>query len=408
METNTLRKHIDYLIRCTGELQLSRRQFNRYSARYEEIFRYCTEHGMSVFEHQHADDFCKQRCPDSDVYTARELRKIAYTVAEYFRTGAFIWKTVIMTRYPISAEYEELLVRFQFELAKTLGEGTIRVSLGITRQFLYFLEKERVTDPSCIKNSHILKFICQESPNHKASMGKLLRTIKKFIEFLRTEKIVILDADKFLTTVGKCRQKTLPCFSDEELRDIFAQIDRSSDKGKRDYAIFLTALRTGLRASDISKLKLTDINWIEKTISVTQKKTQTALYLPLPVDVGNAIAEYILHSRYKTENPYVFLRVQKTIFLTPINPTSFNGYLRKYMEAAGITRTGWDGKSFHALRRTAGTRMITSGVPISTVSQILGHTNIESSKKYISLDTEKMRECCLDLGVMHTRKEGLI
>ncbi len=408
METNTLREHIDYLIQCTGKLQLSHQQFNRYSARYEDIFQYCIEHELTVFEHHHANDFCKQKCPVSKEYMAKELRKIAYTVAGYFKTGVFTWKTVTVTRYPISEKYEELMSRFQSELLKTLGTGTVRVSLGIIRQFLYFLEQEGVTDASFIADNHVLNFIRNEAPNHKASMGKLLRTISKFIKFLRTEKIAHLDADKFLTTAGRCRQKALPCFTDEELRNIFAQIDRSCDKGKRDYAIFLTALRTGLRASDISKLKLTDINWIEKTISVIQKKTKTTLQLPLPVDVGNAIAEYILYSRYKTENPYIFLRLEKTVFMTPIDPTSFNGYLRKYMEAAGITRTGWDGKSFHALRRTAGTRMITSGVPISTVSQILGHTDIESSKHYISLDTEKMRECCLDLGSMHTRKEGLV
>lgn len=408
METNILREHIDYLIQCTSELQLSNHQFNRYIARYEDIFQYCTARELTIFEPQHAEDFCKLKCPASKKYKAKEIRKIAYTVAEYFKTGVFRWKTVTVPRFPVSEKYEELMLQFQSELLKTLGTGTVRVSMGIIRQFLYFLEKEGVTDASFMEEKHILTFIRNEAPNHKASMGKLLRTIRKFIKFLRTEKIVHLDTDKFLTTAGRCRQKALPCFTDEELKRIFAQIDRSCDKGKRDYAIFLTALRTGLRASDISELKLTDINWIERTISVTQKKTKTALHLPLPVDVGNAIAEYILNSRYKTENPYIFLRLENTAAMTPLEPTSFNGYLRKYMESAGITRTGWDGKSFHALRRTTGTRMITSGVPISTVSQILGHTNIESSKHYIFLDTEKMRECCLDLGSMYPRKEGLI
>jgi len=62
------------------------------------------------------------------------------------------------------------------------------------------------------------------------------------------------------------------------------------------------------------------------------------------------------------------------------------------MKAAGIERVGWDGKSFHALRRTAGTNMVVSGTPISTVAQVLGHNSIESSKRYISLDTERLRE----------------
>ena len=64
---------------------------------------------------------------------------------------------------------------------------------------------------------------------------------------------------------------------DEELQLIFSKIDRSTDKGRRDYAIFLLAVRTGMRASDISGLKLSDICWTEKTIRVVQKKTKVTL-----------------------------------------------------------------------------------------------------------------------------------
>ena len=78
------------------------------------------------------------------------------------------------------------------------------------------------------------------------------------------------------------------------------------------------------------------------------------------------------------------------------------------MKAAGIERAGWDGKSFHALRRTAGTNMLISGTPIAAVAQVLGHNSIESSKRYISLDIERLRECGLELGAMATRKEGLV
>lgn len=108
------------------------------------------------------------------------------------------------------------------------------------------------------------------------------------------------------------------------------------------------------------------------------------------------------------DTPYVFLRILYPVSGIPVSPTLFNVALREYVEAAGIARTGWDGKSFHALRRTAGTKMVVSGTSISTVAQVLGHGNIESSKRYIALDTEKLRECCLDLGAMHTRKEGLV
>lgn len=113
-----------------------------------------------------------------------------------------------------------------------------------------------------------------------------------------------------------------------------------------------------MRVSDISELKITDISWTERTIRVIQKKTKVSLLLPLPVDAGNAIADYILHSRPRMDSPYVFLRILHPVSGISVNPTLFNVALREYVEAAGIDRTGWDGKSFHALRRTAGDKIL--------------------------------------------------
>ena len=72
-----------------------------------------------------------------------------------------------------------------------------------------------------------------------------------------------------------------------------------------------------------------------------------------------------------------------------------------------MIREGWDGKSFHALRRTAGTNMIKTGSSVEIVSQVLGHSNINTTKRYIVLNTDMLRECCMDLGKLHTKKEGL-
>lgn len=408
METNILRKHFDYLIQCTENLHLSKYVLERYKNHYEEIFLYCSKNHLDVFTYQDAADYCRMKCPSRKKYAVKETTKIAYTVAGYFEEGHFAWKVITFTQYPVCGTYETLMDGFRQELLKKLGPGTVRVGIVIVRQFLYFVEQSGITDASCITTENVLDFVRQEAPNHKSSLAKLLRTMRKFVCFMRSEGIVDLDAERFLNNAGRCRQKALPCFTDDELRLIFKQIDRSTDKGRRDYAIFLISLRIGLRASDISKLKLADIDWTGKTVRVVQKKTGTALELPLPADVGNAIADYILHSRYKTDSPYIFLKLRKSPSDTPIDPTAFNGCLRKYMEAAGIERAGWDGRSFHALRRTAGTKLVVSGVPVSTVAQILGHNSIESSKRYISLDTKRLGECSLDLGPMHTRKEGLV
>lgn len=409
METIKLREHIDYVIQCTERLGLSRVALSRYVQNYEAIFLYCAERAIDTFTYQEAAEFFRLRYgANPQRSTAKIARKAAYTVAKYFEKGIFSWETVsTTTHYPVSEVYTGLIIDFQQELSKKLSPGTVRPEIIITRQFLYFLEQSGIADASFITTGNVLDFVRQEAPKHKGSMPRLLRTLRNFVGFLRIRGIVDLDADRFLNTAGRCRQKVLPRFTDDELRAIFSQIDLTTDQGRRDYAIFLLAMRTGMRASDISELKLTDICWTESTIRIIQKKTKVASLLPLPVDAGNAIANYILYSRPQVDNPYVFVRLRPPITEAPLNPSTFNTALRKYIEAACIERTGWDGKSFHALRRTAGTKMITSGAAISTVSQILGHRNIESTKRYISLDTESLRECCLDLGEMHTRKEGL-
>lgn len=411
MEKN-LREHIDYVIQCMKGLGLSQRTVAHYLPHYKAVFLYCTENRIDAFKYQQAADFIKTKYgtnSHSRTSSVKEARKVAYTVARYFEDGKFSWKTTTVTTHnPASEEYRALMFDFKQELSKRLSPSTIRPEMIIVRQFLYFLEQAGIANALSITSENVLDFVCQEAPNHRGSMPRLLRVLRNFVRFLRAKGIVDLDADRFLGTAGRCRQKVLPCFTDDELQSIFSQIDRTTDKGRRDYAIFLLAVRTGMRASDISELKLTDISWAEKTIQVVQKKTKSALSLPLPIDAGNAIADYILHSRPRVDSPYVFLRLLHPFSDIPLNPTLFNVALRGYVEAAGIDRTGWDGKSFHALRRTAGTKMVVSGVPISTVSQVLGHGNLESSKRYIALDTEKLRECCLDLGLMHTRKEGLV
>lgn len=410
MEKLNLREHIDYVTKCTKELGLTKRTVAHYIRHYEEVFLYCTENGIDVFTHQDAAELCRLKYgAESKKSTAKDARKAAYTVARYFENGEFRWEHVtFITRDPISAEYKELMTLFKQELSKKLSPGTVRVEMIIVRQFLYFLEQAGVWDVPSITSENILDFVRQEAEYHKGSMPRLLRVMRNFVCFLRDRGFADLDADRFLGTAGRCRQKVLPCFTDNELQAVFSQIDRTTDKGRRDYAVFLLAVRTGLRACDISELKLADISWEERTIRIVQKKTKTSLILPLPVDAGNAIADYILRSRPRVDHPYVFMRLVHPVLGAPVNPTLFNIALRGYVEAAGIDRAGWDGKSFHALRRTAGTKMIVSGVPVSTVSQILGHGNVESSKRYIALDTENLRECCLDLGPMHTRKEGLV
>lgn len=83
-------------------------------------------------------------------------------------------------------------------------------------------------------------------------------------------------------------------------------IDRSTAMGKRDYAMIMTAAVTGIRSVDIINLTFDAIDWINGEIRIIQHKTGKTLALPLTTDVGEAIQDYILNGRPKSDLPFVF------------------------------------------------------------------------------------------------------
>ena len=181
----------------------------------------------------------------------------------------------------------------------------------------------------------------------------------------------------------------------EEIDAILSQVRTDTYTGKRDYAIISLARTTGLRGCDIINLKLTDIDWVLGVITVCQQKTGIAIQLPLLTESGEALKDYILHGRPKTDCQKIFVRAQAPY--TALRSTaSLNALLRKYQKRTNYTPCPWDGKAFHGTRRGLGRDLVRAGVPITSIMQILGHSHMDSSKPYMMLNTPELRECALD------------
>jgi integrase len=154
--------------------------------------------------------------------------------------------------------------------------------------------------------------------------------------------------------------------------------------------MILLATITGLRTIDVVKLQLNSIDWLNGEIRLVQEKTGKALALPLTTDVGKALCDYILNARPNSKASNVFLSTK--VPYGELANCSPGMRLRKYRVDAGFPPE----IGFHSLRRSIATNMITSGVPITTLVQTLGQTNIESARPYIALDSKNLKECALD------------
>ncbi|MGP9817197.1 tyrosine-type recombinase/integrase [Glutamicibacter sp. 363] len=179
--------------------------------------------------------------------------------------------------------------------------------------------------------------------------------------------------------------------------------DPETVTGIRDRAMLLLGARTGLRPVDIVALRLQDIDWRQGRITLVQRKTGVVLGLPLLADVGEAIADYLLHGRPTGVNDeHVFLRSQAPhVALAPSN-----GLHHVASSAFARTGVGSDpemGHGFRVLRASFATRMLEGEIPLSVISGALGHRGIASAKHYLTADEVHMRECCLDFAGIEPR-----
>src|SRR5258708_1137994 len=195
------------------------------------------------------------------------------------------------------------------------------------------------------------------------------------------------------------------CVDGEENGRLGGGIEGGTAWGKGDYAMVVLAVSTGLRCCDIVALRLEEIDWRRDEIGLVQAKTSKPLVLPLPPLAGNAVAEWILHGRPDCDAPEVFVRL-KAPFARLGNPAG-STLMRRRLARAGIGHVARDGKSFHALRRTTGTRLIESGPGMPLAAEILGHAPPNSSRRYFALASEQLRQCCLPLEEFTCLKEGL-
>jgi len=258
----------------------------------------------------------------------------------------------------------------------------------IARGFLHWLKPRRLH--AGINQSLVNGFIEHAAPSHVGSTHTLGSAIRMFLRYL--DFIGMVDgANLFVPSIPAPKKRIPEYLCIEEQASLLSSFDTSTEKGARDYAMVLLAIRTGLRSCDILNLRHEEINWRDLTISITQKKTGAPLMIPLPIDVARAIAFYIGVHKEGRASGTVFLG-SKGVGIPRSYPIA-----RKALDQARV-RIGHPKRGFHLFRFTFTANMIADGVPIDTLSNLLGHAKKDSSIPYISYAQEELRCCALPLS----------
>jgi integrase len=163
----------------------------------------------------------------------------------------------------------------------------------------------------------------------------------------------------------------------------------------RDRAVGSLVLYTGLRCCDIAGLKVNDIDWEKELICIKQQKTGAPLELPLSVIVGNAVYDYLMSERPKTECEYVFISENRPY--GRLMSGSIGNISNKIMKAANTRQSPGDRRGFHIFRHRVATELLGGGIPQPVISRALGHTSPDSLEAYLSADFKHIKECALSI-----------
>lgn len=181
----------------------------------------------------------------------------------------------------------------------------------------------------------------------------------------------------------------------EEVRKVL-EVTRSdlSPAGLRDYAILMLLAIYGLRAAEIVRLRLDDIDWRRDVLRVRHSKTGTYSELPLLIEPGEALLQYVEKARPRSTHREVFLRI-----LAPHRPfkngSILNCVTSARLRAAGVIPQGRKGP--HAFRHARAVSLLRSGVSLKIIGDVLGHTSAQATGEYLKLATEDLRAIGLEL-----------
>ena len=284
-----------------------------------------------------------------------------------------------------------LLQQYEHHLRNNRGlaENSLRVYWPLIRTFLAS-KLAGSGFPQSLKALTIRDFVIAQTRNRSAEYVRLLATaLRSFFGFLFLSGHVPVDLSPAVPRVCKYRQSTPPAFlAPEQVSSALAAMDRSTPRGRRDYAILLLLARLGLRAGEIVSLELDDVCWRTAEVIVCGKG-RTVERLPLLRDIGEALAAYLRKDRGVSKSPRIFLRMwAPRIGLT--GPAAVGHIVRLALARAGIRRSGRG--AAHLFRHGLATRMIRQGASLPEIAEVLRHRSPMTTSGYTQVAFEALRE----------------
>ena len=231
-------------------------------------------------------------------------------------------------------------------------------------------------------------FLASASKSGRGTIEKMTTSLRAFLRYLAVAGRCQAGLDGAVPAYAHWQLADMPRYlSTEQVDRLIAACDGDAGARRRDRAILLLLARLGLRAGDVAQLRLTDIEWQTGSLRVCGK-SRYEVRLPLPQEVGDAIAAYLEGRPSACRSDLVFLRT-----IAPCRPfrrgDGISSVVKRLMKRAAIVTPV---KGAHALRHTAATEMLRHGVPLDKIGLVLRHRGIDTTAYYAKADVALQKQ----------------
>ena len=405
MET---RKPIEVLaaevIEKLKQLNYSHNSILGFRSSFSRIYAFAQEIDELYFSEEFGKEYLRKRYGCTVNYyleafppKAKEAIRSVRLLGDYQLHGVIIRRIIKRKGYIKPPQFEEVLTSYEKECENNeYSRRGMRTRLQRLFFFVDYLSMRKVMDVSEITPEIISNYVISICPKHEKSIASILTTLRVFLRFLYLNGYITKDLSLSVPKQNRYYYPAIPSTWDPaEVKRMLEAVDRGSPLGKRDYAILLLVAKLGIRAGDIKALKLSDLNWTAKTITITQEKTNIEVTYPILHDVGWALIDYLQNARPVCETSYLFVRLHAPFEAFGENANLHN-IITKYTRLAGITVPRGKRHGLHSLRHSLASSLLEQGASMALISEILGHVDSKSTSTYLHTDLNGLKACALD------------
>lgn len=233
----------------------------------------------------------------------------------------------------------------------------------------------------------LLHFVLGQGEHYPpGQLQSLASALRSFCRFLCVTGRHAQDLSAALPAISGQQREDLPIYlSRGQLRALLEVFDRRTVLGKRDYAMVLCLAGLGLRAGEVARLSLDDVDWREGWLRLAAPKGRRERRLPLPDQAGRALAAYLRSAPPQGTTRLLFRTVGRQRAMSP-------SWLSRRVGAA-LARAGLaaPGKRAHLLRRTFATHLVQQGASLKAVADLLGHASLSTTQVYAKVNLPMLR-----------------